>query len=156
MEKSDQSSHSKQHVKLSSPTDSKFINQLISNVKSDLIEITADKLENILLKHLSKVGVRKSWLTPLVLFLTVLLASLTATFSKKFGIDGPVWQAIFILGAIASLVWLLFAIFRICTCWKTCSLEYLISIIKNAQKSNQQEDTTDDKEKEGSGLNTTG
>ena len=144
MEKSDQSPYPEQHVNFSSPADSKFINQIRSNVKSDLIEITADKLENILLKHMSKVGVRKSWLTPLALFLTVLLANLTATFSKKFGIDGPVWQAIFILGTIVSLVWLLFIIFRIWACWKTCSLEHLISIIKNAQKSSQQEDTKDD------------
>ena len=143
MGKSDQFPHSEQPAKFSSTADSKFVDQIRSNVKSDLIEITADKLENILLKHLSKVGVRKSWLTPLSLFLTVILASLTATFSKKFGIDGPVWQALFILGGIASGVWLLCTIIRIYVCWKTCSLEHLISIIKNAQKSSQQEDATD-------------
>ena len=32
--------------------DSRFVGEIRSNVKSDVIEITADKLENILLKHL--------------------------------------------------------------------------------------------------------
>ena len=34
--------------------ESKFVDKHRSNVKSDLIEITEDKLENILLKHLKK------------------------------------------------------------------------------------------------------
>ena len=33
---------------------SKFINQVRSNTKSDLIEITEDKLENILIKFIEK------------------------------------------------------------------------------------------------------
>ncbi|MGA3207533.1 MAG: hypothetical protein ABSE05_06895 [Syntrophales bacterium] len=119
--------------------ENKFIDKVRSNVKSDLIEITADKLENILLKHLHKLGIRRSWATPLPVFITALLASLTATFSDKFGINGSVWQAFFLLVVCVTVVWLVVALIMLCACWKTSSLEHLIGLIKNAQKDGQQE-----------------
>lgn len=117
----------------SGPETSKFINKLRSNVKSDLIEITEDKLENILLKHLRKMAIRKEWITPFSLFLTVLLANLTATFAKKFGIDADVWHAFFLLFAFASFIWLVVSVVRLIGRWKEASIDNLIAIIKNAE-----------------------
>ena len=68
-------------------TQSKFVDKNVSNVKSDLIEITHDKLENILLKHLKNLDIRNSWITPASIFLTVLIVRLTATFNDSFGIN---------------------------------------------------------------------
>jgi L-fucose isomerase-like protein len=65
----------------------KFVDKRCSNVKSDLIEITHDKLENILLKYLKNLSIAKSWITPVSLGITLLIAKLTATFNKTFGID---------------------------------------------------------------------
>ena len=112
---------------------SKFINQRRTNVKSDLIEITEDKLENILLKHLQQLELRKAWKTPLMLLVTIILANLTATFGNKFGIEGAVWEAFFLLITIASGVWLVVSIVRIIARWKKSSLANLIAIIKNAR-----------------------
>lgn len=117
----------------SASEDSRFVDKYRSNVKSDVIEITADKLENILLKHLDNLGIRRAWTTPLSVFLTALLAILTATFSKKLGIDGPYWEAGFCLLTIAMLCYLVYTLFRLCAHWKTSSLDYLINLIKNAQ-----------------------
>ena len=113
--------------------DSKFIDQRRTNVKSDLIEITEDKLENILLKHLQRLGLRKSWITPLSLLVTIILANLSATFGDKFGIKGTVWEAFFLLIAIVSGIWLVVSIMRMITSWKKSSLTNLIAIIKNAK-----------------------
>lgn len=113
--------------------DSRFVAHRYSNVKSDLIEITEDKLENILLKHLSSLAIRKSWITPLTLFLAVLLANLTATFSNKFGIDAPVWQAFFLLLAITSFLWFVLACLRAISRWRDGSLSSLFAIIKAEQ-----------------------
>jgi len=112
--------------------ESKFIDKRRTNVKSDLIEITEDKLENILLKHLQRLGVRKSWVTPLSLLVTIILANLSATFGDKFGIEGSVWEAFFLLVAIFSAIWLVVSIIRIIVGWKESSLSNLIAIIKNA------------------------
>lgn len=127
-------SPSERKATYSTAGDSKFVDKIRSNIKSDLIEITADKLENILLKHLDKLNIKRAWVPPLSLFLTALLATLTATFSNKFGIDGTVWQAVFVLLAITALGWLLFALFRLVVCWENSSLDNLIDKIKNAQK----------------------
>lgn len=119
-------------AEFTSDQDSKFVDKRRSNVKSDLIEITEDKLENILLKHLQRLGTRRSWITPLSLFITTLLAILSATFGDMLGIEAPVWKAIFLLASIASFLWLIASTVLLAVNWKQSSLPYLIAIIKNA------------------------
>jgi hypothetical protein len=91
--------------------DSRFVNKKLSNVKSDLIEITEDKLENILLKHLKKIGIKTSWLAPLGLFISVTLAFNTSIFTDKFGMSSNTWEAIFFLTIIGSGLWLIISLF---------------------------------------------
>jgi hypothetical protein len=120
-----------------SPADSKFVDQVRSNVKTDLVEITADKLENILLKHVKSLGAKWAWVTPLSLFLTALGVVLTATFTDKFGMPAAVWQALFLLLTAGAGVWLLVALVRLCFVWRTCTTDFLISVMKNAQEDDQ-------------------
>ena len=40
----------------------KFVGQVCINTQSDLIEITEDKLENILIKHLKYLSLKKSFI----------------------------------------------------------------------------------------------
>ena len=114
---------------------SKFVDKRMSNVKSDLIEITHDKLENILLKHLKNLDIRNSWITPASIFLTVLIVRLTATFNDSFGISKDVWNAFFLILMIGSLIWLIWKIIEIINCWKKSSVEYLINSIKASESS---------------------
>lgn len=109
---------------------SKFVDKRMSNVKSDLIEITHDKLENILLKHLKSIDIRKSWITPASIFLTVLITRLTATFNDYLGVSKEVWNAFFLILMIVSAIWLIYKIFQIIICWKKSSVSYLINTIK--------------------------
>ena len=114
----------------------RFVAQRRENIKSDLITITEVKLENILLKHLHKLGIRKSWLTPLSLFITVLIAKSTATFNKTLGIEASVWEALFLLLMISSFVWFVLTIVRICCCWKESSISNLMATIKDIKEKN--------------------
>lgn len=113
---------------------SKFIDKRRTNVKSDLIEITEDKLENILLKHLHKIGIRKSWIIPLSILVTVLLTIISASFGDKFGIKGSVWEAIFLIIAFSTGIWFVISIIRIISNWKGSSISALIALIKNAKE----------------------
>jgi hypothetical protein len=108
----------------------KFVDKKMSNVKSDLIEITHDKLENILLKHLKNLDIRKSWITPASIFLTVLIARSTSTFNDSLGIPKDVWNAFFLILMIASVIWLIWCLVEIISCWKKSSIDYLINTIK--------------------------
>ncbi len=113
---------------------SSFVRKLISNIKSDLIEITEDKLENILLKHLSKLAARRSWITPLTLAVTLGLTITTATFSTTFGLDAAVWQAVFLILACGSFIWLILAVIDLARSWHETSLSSLMDHIKDAKK----------------------
>jgi hypothetical protein len=116
--------------------DSKFIDKRRSNTKSDLIEITEDKLENILLKHLEKLTNKKSWQAPLSAFASILLADLTSNFTKKFGIEGSTWEALFLLLSIASAGWLVCALLNVIALKGKGTISELVLIIKNAEPKN--------------------
>lgn len=113
--------------------DSRFVDKRLANVKSDLIEITHDKLENTLLKHLSKVETRKSWLTPFSILLTVVIARSTSDFKDAFGIPKESWDAFFILICVSSVIWLMYSIFEIYKNWGQTSIEFLIELIKKGK-----------------------
>lgn len=114
----------------------RFIDQRRSNVKTDLIEITGDKLEVILLKHESNLGKRTAWITPLSLFVSVLLTLLTATFNDMFGLLASEWKALFVISGALSIAWLGISLIRLYTCWRDCSIGNLIAIIKNTKSKN--------------------
>jgi len=118
----------------SDASESRFVNERRSNVKSDLIEITEDKLENILLKHLKKMGTRKGWLAPLGLFISVVLANVSATFTEKFGIGASTWEAVFVLAAIGSGVWLFASLIAMWLNWKESTTDFLICHIKDSEQ----------------------
>ena len=94
--------------------------------------MSAHLLENILLKYVSLLTIRTAWIAPLSIFLAILIAKLTATFSDTFGIKASVWEALFILLAVVSFVWLVVDIVRLCTRWKDSSMDRLPNRIKNA------------------------
>lgn len=119
-------------IKANYVSDDKFVNDYTSNVKSDLIEITEDKLENILLKHLNKLNTNQMWITPLSLFITIILVIITATFSTKIGIDKSVWEAIFYISAIITFIWSIISGLKALNN-KDTSIECLINKIKNKE-----------------------
>jgi hypothetical protein len=109
----------------------KFVDQVRTNTKSDLIEITEDKLENILLKHLSKLNKVRGWLTPFSLLITILIVLLTADFKLFLGVSKEIWNAVFILGFIVTLIWTVISVYSAIICSKNSTIGFLISEIKN-------------------------
>lgn len=113
---------------------SKFVDQVRTNTKSDLIEITEDKLENILLKHLNKLNKVKAWLTPLSLFITILIVLLSAEFKLFLGIEKEVWKALFLILVVLTLVWTIISGYEAVKCSKSATILFLINEIKNNQE----------------------
>ena len=94
-------------------SDDKFVSQKRTNTKSDLIEITEDKLENILIKNSKYVDLKSKWLTPLSLLFTLVLSWFTTEFKDFIGIPKYTWQALFIIAIISCLVWLFYVVTKI-------------------------------------------
>jgi len=113
-------------------SNSRFINKKCCNTKSDLIEITEDKLQNILTRLIDNLKKIHQWLTPLSLFTTLLLSILTTDFTKEFiGIEKDVWSAIFYICLAASFVWLIISVINSIRFYKRTRLNNIINEIKN-------------------------
>lgn len=109
----------------------KFVSQVRTNTKSDLIEITEDKLENILLKHLQKLTKINSWITPISLLITILIVLLTCDFKTFLNIEKEVWKAMFVLLFIFMILLSVYTIIEAVKCSKKASIKFLIGEIKN-------------------------
>jgi len=111
--------------------DDRFINQVCSNTKSDFIEITEDKLENILIKFIRDLKNSTGWLTPLTVFLTVLVAILTSDFNNFLNIPKYVWCAIFYIILAVSFILSVYKGVLAIRNRKKIRLETLMNRIKN-------------------------
>lgn len=107
-------------------------NQIYDNTKSDLIQITDDKLRNILKDHISRLKKANDWLIPLSITITLLITFLTTDFSKDFlSISKSIWQGLFIIIFIISIIWLIIAIINTIKQRKSIGIECLLDEIKN-------------------------
>lgn len=83
--------------------------EIYRNIVSPFIVITEDKVNLILKEYSIDLEKKNRWHTPLALFLTIILALLTANFDInyiRFGLNGNTWLACFLIGAIISFCWL--------------------------------------------------
>ena len=108
----------------------RYIENKRENIQTDLITITEDKLENILLKSQNSLTQRSDWKTPVSLFVTTLTTILTSDF-KDFLFKKEIWNALYILLIIGSFIWLIVNIIRIIKKPKKETIESLINKIAN-------------------------
>ena len=82
------------------------------NLNQDIIHITADKAHIYLNEWRQKIEARGSWIAPLSLGASLLLALLTADFKDRFGVTKEQWAAFFLVAFLATLAWLLRSVYR--------------------------------------------
>jgi hypothetical protein len=110
----------------------KYVDKRYANVRTDVIEITHDKLENLLRKFYERHALRLSWFNPLSLGIGVALTLSTAEFkAQALALDGATWKAIFVITLVVSVVWLVFNLIQLARGWNESSLDSLIDKIKN-------------------------
>jgi hypothetical protein len=106
---------------------------MYTNVKSDIIQITHDKLENVLIKFYQNYPLRSAWFNPFSLAITIILTLSTTDFkANALGLDAATWKSIFHLVLVASVIWLGYNLLKLFIARKKISLEYLIGQIKNS------------------------
>lgn len=104
------------------------IDEIHDNTSTELINITSDKLKLILIDHTKKIQDASSWQAPLGMLVTIILVFCSAQFQAAFGIPADTWRAIFLIGCALSVLWLIWALFKI---RNSTSVDDLISVIKN-------------------------
>lgn len=132
MAANDANSQATQLATYTAAGEDKFVDKRYANLRSDVIEITHDKLENVLRKFYERHALRSSWFNPLSLGIGVALTLSTADFkAQSLGLDGATWRAIFVIALVASVIWLAKNLLQLVRCWNDTSLESLIDKIKN-------------------------
>ena len=82
-----------------------LVSGISMNVEVHVIKITEDKLRNILLENQGEMSKKNEWVTPVGIFLTLLIAILTTEAKTAFGLSSDSWQAIFIVCAGLCVIW---------------------------------------------------
>jgi hypothetical protein len=106
------------------------INAVHVNVSQEYIMITEDKTFRCLTQWQSRVERKHAWLAPLTLCGSMLLTFVTATFRDALGMSKETWQAVFMLGIAASIVWMIVAVWRALTVRGEQTVEELIEQLK--------------------------
>ena len=85
------------------------------------------------MKHEKKNKKFYSWTTPLGIFLSCLLATVTSSFENALWFSPDTWKAIFVIGTVVSFIWLLFCGYRAWNNRNDRGIEHLIEEIKNTE-----------------------
>lgn len=80
---------------------------ITSNIGQDVIVTTADKVRLCLLGHEKAIKARIAWTAPLGVLLALLPSLVAADFKPFLALRPEEWKAVFVVGSIATAVWLL-------------------------------------------------
>lgn len=105
------------------------------NTDQSLIHITEDKLRVILYEHRDKNNQFYSWTTPLGIFVSCLLATITSNFGDTWGISASTWEAMFIICTVITGIWFFCAGINALRHIKGRGIDDLIVKVKNDQRS---------------------
>jgi hypothetical protein len=99
-------------ISIGSNKDLETVSELyLTSLPQDVITTTEDKVRLTLNDYLKKMEKKKGWLTPMGLTISVTLTLMMSAF-KDWGLSAPTWKAIFIIGDIASVGWLIYAVIQ--------------------------------------------
>ena len=104
------------------------IQSLHVNVAQTVIITTEDKMRLCLEKHLKRMELKREWITPFSVWLSIIV-TLTTTTPINFLLPAQTWFAVFVIAAIGTFIWFL---------W----------LLKAARKSTSLEDVIDELKKE--------
>jgi len=104
-----------------------YVSKVYTNIASEIVQITTDKLEIILKDYLDSIGRKSSWHTPLALVVSLILSFSTTEFKAALGISAPTWCAVFFMATVLSAIWLVIAWWG---CSRAMTVEELLAKIK--------------------------
>ncbi len=104
-----------------------------NNVSQGVIHITEDKLHVILLEFMERNKKFYSWTTPLGIFLSCLVATITSNFENAKLFSPDTWKAIFVISTVISFFWLLRLAYDAYIIRRNRGIEHLIEKIKNPE-----------------------
>ena len=109
----------------------KFINKKITNVRSDHITITHDKLQNILSENLKYLGLREHLFTSFATCAALIITIMTTESSKLSPFWAEILDQTFVTVAMISGGWFLCNLYKYAKNRQKSEIHWLINEIKN-------------------------
>jgi hypothetical protein len=100
------------------------------NVNQEIILTTSDKLKLVLIETKASLTAKRDWVTPFGLMVSFIATLCTAEFKTAFGLNAEFWHAFFLLLVIASFIWLVVAVIKLISNWKSDDVHKIIDRIK--------------------------
>ena len=107
------------------------ISNFYTNTHQEVIEITADRLELTLNRHIGRITDRNSWQVPFALLVTMAILFATAEFKSFAWASSEQLQTAFFLLAIGFFVWFLVTVVKF---FRGSTVTKLMCEIKNVQE----------------------
>jgi hypothetical protein len=128
----EKSSSQESSISVGSTKDMETVSELyLTSLPQDVITTTEDKVRLTLMDYLKKTEKRKAWLTPMGLTVSITLTLMMSAF-KNWGLSAETWKAIFIIGDLASVIWLVYAVVE---SFRSVKLDDVIAELKKHSES---------------------
>lgn len=103
---------------------------VVTNISQEYLITTIDKVKLCLLEHQGDLRAQSGWILPTGIFIPVVATLVAAQFNDFLGLSAAVWNAIYLLAAFISGVWLLNALRKAWRSRKRGSVEALVNRLK--------------------------
>lgn len=102
-----------------------------SNISQSVIAITEDKARIILIQHKESLQASRDWVAPSGVLLAIVTTLATADFRPALSVSKDAMQAVFVIGAFGSGIWLIWAFWR---CYKVRGCRDIDKIIASMKQ----------------------
>jgi len=100
------------------------------NVTDEYLFIATDKLRLCLIEYQDILTAKIKWIAPAGLVLSFLASIVAAEFKDSLGLRADIWETIFVIGLVASGIWMLIALYKLWDSRKKGDIEFLIQQIR--------------------------
>lgn len=103
------------------------------NTSLNYITTTSDKLNIFANKFSDGVNARVAWITPLSLFITLVVTLITAEFKKVWLVEAHIWENLFQISAFVAFIFTVITLIKCTRHWRNGSTEKFINDIRGIE-----------------------
>lgn len=96
------------------------------NISPKIVLVDLVQLRYLLRDHDEAIKSSADWISIMALFVSLVLANITASFHGFLGLSSDTWKAVFVICTFASAIWLIVVFIQRCRTRNTRSIDYLI------------------------------